>query len=269
MHSKKIIITLSILLAFMVAGVSLIGILTPDFYMRETSNWQVQSIGQDIIDLAVVVPALLLSTQIILRTRRVGLFLWAGVLLYLIYTFAIFAFDIHFNKLFFVYCLILGLSFYLFIYFLFSQTVDPARITSKKITNRVIGIYFIVMAALFYLLWLLEVIPYSIAGKTPVSLMEVGTPTNPVHVLDLSVILPGIFLVGVLLLKNRKMGHALTPAILIFFTLMDITIGTLSLMMRQKGFQGSLQLTVVMGGLALLSFCLLVWYFRNQNLVTS
>jgi hypothetical protein len=37
---------------------------------------------------------------------------WSGVLLYLIYAYVIYAFDVHFNSLFLVYIAILGLSFY-------------------------------------------------------------------------------------------------------------------------------------------------------------
>lgn len=37
---------------------------------------------------------------------------WSGVLLYLIYAYVIYAFDVHFNSLFLVYVAILGLSFY-------------------------------------------------------------------------------------------------------------------------------------------------------------
>lgn len=36
---------------------------------------------------------------------------WSGVPLYLIYAYVIYAFDIHFNRLFLVYVAILGLSF--------------------------------------------------------------------------------------------------------------------------------------------------------------
>jgi hypothetical protein len=44
---------------------------------------------------------------------------------------------------------------------------------------------------------------------------------------------------------------------------MDITIGTLAVVMKIKGVQGELTLTVIMSVLALISLTLLIWYFRG------
>ncbi|HEU5289160.1 MAG TPA: hypothetical protein VFU05_00875 [Cyclobacteriaceae bacterium] len=255
----------SIVLALLVAGISLIGIFTPDFYHRETIHWQIQSAGQDIIDLVLIVPILLLSTLVILRAKRTGMLLVAGVSLYLIYAFVIYAFDVHFNSLFFFYCLALGLSFYFFMYILSKLVSERTQLKTTKTIRKVIGTYFIVIAIIFYFLWLSEIIPASIANHAPASLMEVGLPTNPVHVLDLSIILPAILITGILLLKDKKMGHILTPIMLVFFVLMDITIGALNSMMLQNGLAGSITITVIMGALALLSFGLLMAYLSNQN----
>jgi hypothetical protein len=264
----KSVIGLSVALALLVFGVSIVGILTPDFYHQETRNWQVQSVGQDLVDLVLVVPALLFTTGLMAKSKRIGLSLWGGILLYLIYTFTIYSFDVHFNILFYLYCIALGLSFYLFLYFLYGQVTHVSQVQVKRRLRKIIGIYFLATSVLFYFLWLSEVIPYSLANETPASLKEVGLPTNPVHVLDLAIILPAIFLSGILLLKNKKIGHIMTPVILAFFILMDLTIGTLSYLVMKKGFEGSIVLTSIMVVLALVSAILLYMCQRNLEAAT-
>jgi hypothetical protein len=256
----------SIPLAILVAGVSLVGIFSDNFYAQESPNWQVQSLGQDIIDLVLVVPVLLVFVLLASKIRLIGAALWAGVILYLIYTFVIYSFDVHFNKLFIAYCLILGLSFYAFLHFIYVQLNEaPQQKIENRNVRKGIGTYFIVVSVLFYMLWLTDVIPAITSGTTPKILLDAGLATNPVHVIDLAVVLPGIFITGLLLLKNKKLGLILTPVMLMFFILMDITIASLNAMMQQKGLDGSVYLTLVMVALALLSFILLIWYFRNAR----
>jgi hypothetical protein len=263
---QKIVITLSVLIALLIIGISLVGIFSPNFYAREAPNWQVQSVGQDYIDLVLIVPALLMTAMITRKSISKGILLWAGVLLYLVYTFTIYAFDVHFNQLFILYCLTLGLSFYSLLFSFYVKSRENRFIRSSHArVRKVIGIYFLTIASLFYMLWLSEVIPASLNQTTPKVLLEVELPTNPIHVIDLAIILPGIFITGLLLLKDNQLGHTLTPVFLIFFLLMDITIGTLSLMMKANGFEGSYLLILTMVMLAILSVALLSWYMRSLN----
>jgi len=44
---------------------------------------------------------------------------------------------------------------------------------------------------------------------------------------------------------------------------MDISIGTLAVVMKMKGVESNLVLTVIMGVLALLSLVLLIWYLKS------
>lgn len=259
-------ILLSVALAMLIVCISLVGIYSPDFYANETLNWQVQSLGQDIIDLVLIAPVLVVTTLLTLKNRAIGFPIWAGIMLYLAYTFAIYSFDVHFNQLFVFYCLILGVSFYAFIYFGYTQLQQKhARFIESIIAKRVIGIYFIGIAVLFYFLWLSEIVPAIQNNTAPKNLINAGLPTNPVHVIDLAIVLPGIFMTGVLLLRNKKLGLVFTPVILVFFILMDITIGALSAMMMQKGLEGSLVLTGVMSVLAFVSLVFLIWYFMKMK----
>lgn len=258
-----IFLMLSLPLGILVIITSSIGIFTPDFYFKATLNWQVQSIGQDIIDLFLIVPCLLITSILASRGNKSAEILWGGTVLYLTYTFVIYCFAVHFNNLFILYCLELGLSFYSFIYFIFKERSEEVpELLKNSFIRKFTGIYFIVISCVFTLLWLSEIIPAVLGNTTPQSLIETGLITNPVHVIDLSVFLPGIFLTGIFLLKNKSNGFILAPVFLMFFILMDLTIGFLIVMMNVKGIEGDLTLAFVMSALALLSLVILIWYLR-------
>lgn len=258
---RKFVIGIALLLAVLVTAASLTGIYTADFYASESENWQLQALGQDVIDLLLIVPFLTISAVLTYFNRKIGLALWCGALLYLIYTFAIYTFSIHFNSLFILYCIILGVSFYAFLFIIYKQAKEriPWVITSTRLANT-IAIYFLFIAVVFYTLWLGDIVPAILNGAVPQSLQEAGLVTNPVHVLDLAVLLPGIFMTGILLLRKNHVGIMLTPVLLSFFVLMDCTIAILALILRQPS---STYLAVGMFALASVSVVLLILYFKK------
>lgn len=257
-------LTLSLLLSAVIVIVSMVGLFVPDFYSLETPNWKAQSLGQDLVDLLLIVPCLLITSFLADRNSHIAASARGGVVLYMTYTFALYCFDVHFNKLFVLYCLGLGLSLYSFVFFLWMNHRENIKSGFEyKPVLRVTGIYFLVIAVLFYLLWLSEIIPSILQNTVPESLAEAGLVTNGVHVLDLAIFLPGIFITGIFLLRKIPAGFLLAPVLLTFFVLMDITIGALAVVMKMKGIESNLLLTAIMAGLALLSQVLLIWYYRS------
>jgi hypothetical protein len=259
-----VVLYLSLAIAACTVLMSLTGIFSQAFYARETPNWQVQSMGQDVVDLFLIVPVLLITTVFAWKRHFTGTCIWAGTLVYLQYTFLIYCFGVHFNKLFPVYCITLGLSVYTLLYVIYARRKSMASPDhSSRVVIHMTGYYLLLIAVLFYLLWLSEVIPAIYQGVVPKSLAAVGLPTNPVHVIDLSVFLPGVFITGLLLLRRRTLGYLLAPVVLTFFILMDVTIGVLMIFIHQHGLEGSPQLASVMLGLAFISAVLLVLNLRQ------
>lgn len=263
-RTNKAILALSLPLAVLIILASCIGLIIPDFYSAETVNWQAQSIGQDLFDLILVAPVLLVVSIFVARNEKIVMPVWGGILLYVIYTYLLYCFEVHFNRLFIIYCFCLGLSFYAFIYFITTgfKVADKTEYHNRSV-GRLIGVYFIAISVLFWLLWMSEIVPSIMAGTTPKSVIDAGLFTNGVQVIDISIILPAIFIVGVLVLNHKPLGIFLAPVILTFFILMDLTIGGLVVVMKAKGIEGDLGLTVVMGCLALVSLLLLIWHFKS------
>jgi hypothetical protein len=231
---------------------SVIGILLDDrLYGKETSNWAAQAVGQDIANL-VAFPALLLMALAASRGSLRAYLGWTGILVYTAYSYAIYAFDVHFGPLFLVWVAVFGLSIYALIGGLGS--LDPVRISSKFLDRtpaRSTSAVLIGIGSVFYLLWLSEIIPPIVTGTVPEALTEAGLPTNPVHVLDLALFLPGAVLAGVLLARRRPWGYVLAPVVLVAVAFLAVGIVSLTAVAAARGLEAAPGLGVGIGVLAI------------------
>lgn len=254
---------ISLLLCILVGVASLCGFTFPEtIYAKETINWKIQSVAQDFVNLAIVLPVLAAAVILMKKKQGAGYSIAAGILAYLTYTYIIYCFDIHFNVLFILYCAILGLcTFSLFTLYKATAFEKKTRIDHPWLNNT-IGLYFIGISGLFYFLWLSEIIPAQLHQVVPSSLDEAGLPTNPVHVLDLAIVLPFIFVTGIRLLMKKENGKLSVPATLTFFALMQSTIGTLNLLLSHNGINVKTAIAAFMYGMSVVSVLLLLIYFR-------
>jgi len=264
-HRDKLILLFSLPLALLLAAVSLAGIFTPGFYASETLNWEIQSRGQDIMDLCLVVPVLLISGFAAADGNKTAATIWAGTLVYIVYTFIIYCFDVHFNSLFYCYCLTLGISFYALIYFFTSTARNISSTAVPASVRKTTAIYFMVISIAFYFLWLSEIIPAALHHTVPKTVSDAGLPTNAVHVLDIAIVLPAIFITGLLYYRSRPAGYLLTPILLTFFIMMDITITALTLMMRGIDHGEGKPVAVFTCLLAIVSLILLYMNLRKKT----
>jgi len=264
---SKIPFRLSLLLALLLIVANGGGLtMSWQLYTKETPDWFAQSIGQDMADIFIVLPFLLVSSLLAYRGSKKAFLIWAGVMAYIVYTFTIYCFAIHFNQLFIVYCLALGLAVYLLAWFILSQYARPVKEWfNNKAPVKLAGIYMITIAIIFYVLWLMQIVPANINNTVPKEISDTGLFTNPVHVLDLSVCLPTIFITGILLLRRHWFAFLLAPAVLTFFILMDGTIGGLMIIMKWRGLEANNAVVVVMLILALFSTYLLIALLRNRK----
>jgi len=262
--NNQVLPGISVLLAILISIVSLGGIVANDFYAKESFNWQIQALGQDEIDLFLVTPVLLVSGLNFSKNDRALTLLWAGTILYIIYTFLIYCFDIHFNNLFPAYCLILCLSFYSFGWFIYGQIRYPSKVQGREPRYlKMTGIYLIVLSVVFYILWFSEIFRAIIANTIPPSVVNSGLPTNPVHVIDISIFLPAMFITGLFTLKRKRMAFVFANMLLCFFILMDLTIAWLAIKMKQAAITASPWLTIAMVVLALIS--LFLFYLNTRE----
>ncbi|GAB4287908.1 MAG: hypothetical protein Kow0098_05080 [Ignavibacteriaceae bacterium] len=267
--SKKAVFSLTIPTVVLIILASLSGILNgEEIYSAETANWRAQAISQDYIDLILLVPHLIISLFFASRGNIKAVMLWAGGMVYTLYTFTIYCYAINFNSLFLVYCAVLGISFYSLLLFLLSYNIYSQKLNIKKNTP-ITGIFLIIIAIVFSLLWLSEIITAVINGEKPEQLVETGLMVNPIHVNDLSVLLPAFLMTGIFLLKRKSTGLIFTPVLLSFSVLMNITIATLVVLMNNYQVETSYTVAFIMLALTLISLILLISYLRNMEIKTA
>lgn len=86
------------------------------------------------------------------------------------------------------------------------------------------GTLLIVYGVLFYLLWFSEIIPSLSSPELPSKIKEIGGVTNPVHILDIALVLPAFIISAILLFKRSVWGIVFVPSFLAFSILMSLTI---------------------------------------------
>lgn len=250
--------------AVLVTVASLGGIFWSAVYARETVSWRVQGMAQDWVDLVVAAPWLAIAALFTLRGSRRGALLLGGAFAYTAYSFAIYAFAVHFNGLFLVYVATLGLSVY--------GLVDLARSLAgervhtwfdDRAPRRLASGAMMAFAVVFALLWLAQILPALATGTEPAELAEVGLVTNPVHVLDLAIVLPLLFIGGLLLRRRRDSGYVLGAILLGFSVLMDLAILAMMVSLRRHGLAPDDVLTAVFTVMTLLFAGLLASLLRS------
>lgn len=260
-NSYKLLFTLSFLAGVLILFVSVSGMISRNIYSAEQPIWQAQCFGQDTINALLIVPCLMISALLLRSGHFLGKLMWPGTMLYLIYTFVIYCFNVRFNTFFIEYCLILGLSIYSLLFFLYTEARKTDRFEEQNsVVFKITAVYFLITGALFYFVWLSDIVPAIRTHTIPISILQAGLATNPVHVIDLSVILPLFIIAGTLLWRKKESGVLVSSPLLFFTILMDLTIVYLNVVMGN-----SIVLIYVFATLSLISLALfisLVRYFR-------
>jgi len=263
MKISKTALWLSVIDALLVLLASASGIFLTSIYTRETPSWAVQGIGQDIVNIVAVV-VLLIAVSFVNKGSVKAFLVWSGVLLYLIYAYVIYAFDVHFNSLFLVYVAILGLSFYALVGLVIHLHLDQFQASFSANTKaRAVSVFLLVLGIVFYLLWFSEEIPALLTGKFPQSVTAANVPTNPVHVLDLGLYLPAMIITAVLLWRRKLLGYLLAGPLLVFSILTGTAILAIFLVMSVKGMPTSVGVEAFFAIIIVVSLVLSVLYVRE------
>jgi hypothetical protein len=267
--NNRVLLSLSLTLIALLVAVSGIGLFYPSFYVGATPNWEIQTRGQDAVDLFLVVPVLISTLIYSYERNRFAWYMWGATNAYIVYTFAIYCFAVKFNALFVPYCLIFGLSFFSTGAFVFSIVRENVLVQLPSSIRKLTGYFLILQATLFYITWLADILPAVFNGSVPADVAEAGLMTNPVHVIDLAIALPLIFAIGVLTLKGSSIAINFVPSILVFFILMDIAIAVLAAMLFKGGLTDSYSVVIIMSINGLLSLAVLIYNLAKVELTLT
>lgn len=207
--------TLSLVLALLLAGASLAGLLFqvslyPDEALRQSS------VATDVVNLLIVLPVLLCSMALARRGRLIGLLFWPGALFIVTYHYLAYAAAMSSIWQFAVYLALALLSIFI-IYNLLSSldSVSIQNQLSGRVPERFAGGVLIGFGILF-LLWRGGLVVQSLIGSAVLSKPEFATAIADV------LLAPVWVIVGASLWRKQAFGYVSGPGLLFQFNMLFI-----------------------------------------------
>ena len=191
---------LSLVIAILMAAASIIGLLNrAAIYPTDAL---VQSfVPSDGVNLVVGLPILLGSMWLARRGRLVGLLLWPGALLFVLYNYIVYVFAVPLTPVFALHLTLLVLSTYTVI--ALAAGIDGAAVRRRlagavpeRLAGGILGTF-----GLLFLLRVGVVLAAALTTPTPVADTELA-----LHIAD-SLIAPALIVGGVLLWRRRELGY--------------------------------------------------------------
>ncbi len=190
-------------------------LLLPDPYAAVPAPLRPGAWSQDTIS----VPAALALLAVNWRLRggwAKGWLVWAGLLGYLFYAYALLSFDRVMNPAYLLYLAALAFSGGALV--LFVRAVDPGALTSARRPppRRAVAVLFGLLVMLFTALWLSQLLP-AMAARQPL-------PGQTIFVLDLAVALPLTGLAAALLWRAHPVGDLLVIPMLMKVSVLGVSV---------------------------------------------
>lgn len=231
-------------------------------YHNESISMAAQVRAQDMVTLFVAVPFLLYALFLSNKESIKGKFLLTGVLGYFLYTYMTYCFVAMYNNFFLLFTILMGLSFYGFV---INLTSFPLAKLESYFTNMHARKY-VSGSILFFgfaigMMWLGRIAP-AFQGGIPKGLEHYTT--LPIQALDLGIVVPAMFVCGILLWKKNKLGYLLAPVMIIKVITLLLAVDAMAISMLLVGTTVSIVELVVFPLFTILfSFNL---YFIMKNL---
>ena len=189
-------------------------------YKHMSAEVAPQGIAQDVITLFLAIPLLLISLLLTSKKSVRGRFLLAGTLGYFLVTYLFYTTMGMYNYLFLVYVGLLACSFFAFLLTLFEFDLSSIKSHFKSNTPvKFTGGFLIFNSIAIAFLWLSIVVSPLLDGSIyPVQLEHYTTLI--VQGLDLGLLLPSAFVIGIMLIKEKGFGYLFGPIYFVFLSIL-------------------------------------------------
>lgn len=185
--------------------------------------------GADFTALFIGIPLLILCTHLYKKGSLGGKLLINGIYGYFLYLYGTLALSMSYNSLFLVYIAIFSLSFYGFILtYIENFKGEVLGALSLKLPNKRIATIVFTIGILTSFVWLEAPIGGLITGKLP---MLNNSNTLFTHAFDLAVVIPALFISGIMIIRRKQQGYV------IVFPILFLTIMLAPLMMAMTYYQ--------------------------------
>jgi hypothetical protein len=177
----------------------------------------------DLITLVLAVPILAVALLPALRHWARARLVWVAVLAYVVYTYASYVFGTAFNDLFLLHVAVFSTA--VFALALAMATMDAPAIAHRfhvRTPVRMVGSVLVVLGLALGAMWVTFSLRFAVTGVVPQEPSHLILPSSFTHLgwaLDLSLLVPGYVLAGLLLWRRAAWGYVLATLLVVSGTL--------------------------------------------------
>jgi hypothetical protein len=214
------------------------GLSIKDLYQDDTS-WATAALrGGDLVTLVVAVPTLVVAMVLASRGSSRARLVWIGALAYTVYNFAFYVFGAAFNDLFLVHVVAFSSSIFALIATIMGLDASAiARGYRSRAPVRAVAALLVLVGVVFATLWSVFSISYAATGR-----LSLGAATlegmHTVFAIDLSLMVPGMALAGVLLWRRRPWGFVMGAAMSVFGAVYQLNLASAGWFQANAGVEG-------------------------------
>jgi hypothetical protein len=237
-RGSKVAYVLSAIVATASAVASVAGLSIKDLYQDDTS-WATAALrGGDLVTLVVAVPTLVVAMVLASSGSSRARLVWVGALAYAVYNFAFYVFGAAFNDLFLVHVVAFSSSIFALIVTVTGLDASAmARRYGARALVRAVAALLVLVGVVFATLWSVFSISYALTGR-----LSLGAATlegmQTVFAIDLSLMVPGMALAGVLLWRRRPWGFVMGAAMSVFGAIYQLNLAAAGWFQVNAGVEG-------------------------------
>lgn len=227
------------------------GLIVRDLY-RDNEAMVAQARGTDLATLFAAVPILVIGLWYARAGSLRGRLFATGALGYLVYSYAIYSFQVVISPVTPVHIAILGLA----TWSLILTAVGLAQTTfdvGDRLPRRTTIVVLVVIVLMFAGLWVSQIAGAITSGVLPSPVSDLDLPTSAVYTLDLAFALPVLALAACLLARGEAHGPGFAVAGLVFVVLMALSILGLFAIQATDGIAVDPAMTVVFAVIAVVA----------------
>ena len=225
--------------------------LATDVY-RDVPAMVDQARAADLATLFLAVPTLAIALWMASRGSDRARLVAAGSLGYLVYTYAIFSFQVVVSPVTPLHIAVLGLATWALLLEVPALNRETTGI-GAGLPRRITAGFLALVAVLFAALWMGQIASAITTGALPAAVADLHLPTSAVYTLDLAFALPLLGLGAWRLVRNPEAGYPLALAGLVFAVQMAISVFALFLIQAASDSLGDPSVAVVFAIIALIA----------------
>ena len=256
-HRLRLLAASSLVIAFLVAGLSIAGLLFQDV-IYPTEELKRSFVANDLVNLLIGLPILLGSMWLARRGKLIGLLFWPGALFFVVYNAIAYVFALPPGWVLLAYLLLLGLAVYTLIGLV--ATIDAGAVQAQlagKAPERLAGGVLVVLGVLFLLRGISVIAGAAASGAT--------LPRTELAVLIADFLtIPAWIIGGALLWRRQALGYVAGGGLL--FQASMLFVGVIVVLLLQPVLTGAPLAVVdvaVLFAMGLVCFIPFVFFTRS------